>query len=134
MSDQNNRQDHPTRRLPVRPNLDQLKHQAKDLLRAIRRGEPKAIEEFKAFHPKPIPVEEEGRVSASVAGETPAVSVDAVPVETAVVSERVKLADAQLALARSYEAQSWARLVQCCKLIDAIWRDDIDAVRELVVK
>ena len=32
MSDQNN----PTRLLPVRPNLDQLKHQAKDLLRNIR--------------------------------------------------------------------------------------------------
>ncbi len=69
------------------------------------------------------------------AGETPdAVRVDAVAVERAAVSGKVKLADAQLALARSYEAQSWARLVQCCKLIDAIWRDDVDAVRELVVK
>jgi hypothetical protein len=27
-----------TRHLPVRPNLDQLKHQARDLLAAIRRG------------------------------------------------------------------------------------------------
>ena len=27
----------PVRRLPVRPNLDQLKHQAKDLLREMRR-------------------------------------------------------------------------------------------------
>jgi hypothetical protein len=86
MSDQHNRPSIPARRLPVRPNLDQLKHQAKDLLRAIRRGEPKAIEEFNAFHPKPIPVEAEGRVTASVAGETPAVSVEAVPVETAAVS------------------------------------------------
>ncbi len=69
------------------------------------------------------------------AGETPdAVRVDAVAVERAAVSGKVKLADAQLALERSYEAQSWARLVQCCKLIDAIWRDDVDAVRELVVK
>ena len=30
------------RHLPVRPNLDQLKHQAKDLLRAIKRGDPGA--------------------------------------------------------------------------------------------
>jgi len=37
-------------------------------------------------------------------------------------------------VARSYEAASWPRLVQCCKLIDAIWRDDVDAVRDLVVK
>ena len=28
----------PSRSLPVRPNLDQLKHQAKDLLRAYRAG------------------------------------------------------------------------------------------------
>lgn len=92
------------RHLPVRPNLDQLKHQAKDLLRDIRRGDPAAIEEFNQHHPKPV-----------------------APVEA-------KLADAQLALARSYQAPSWARLVQACKLIDAIWDDDVDAVRELVVK
>ena len=46
----------------------------------------------------------------------------------------IKLADAQLALARSYEAASWPRLVQCCQLIDAIWRDDVEAVRELILK
>jgi hypothetical protein len=34
------------RHLPVRPNLDQLKHQARDLLRDLRRGEANAIEEF----------------------------------------------------------------------------------------
>ena len=41
----------------------------------------------------------------------------------------MKLEDAQLALARAYEAPSWTRLVQGCDLVDAIWRDDIDAVR-----
>ena len=30
----------PDRHLPVRPNLDQLRHQAKDLLRDVRRGDP----------------------------------------------------------------------------------------------
>jgi hypothetical protein len=75
------------RHLPVRPDLDQLKHQAKDLLRDMRRGAPEA-----------------------------------------------KLADAQLALARSYGAPGWTRLVQSCRLIDAIWKDDIDAVRDLVTK
>jgi hypothetical protein len=83
------------RYLPVRPNLEQLKHQAKDLLRDIRRGDPSAIEEFNQHYPKPVPF------------------------------GQVKLADAQLALARSYQAPSWRRLVQACKLIDAIWRDDI---------
>ena len=33
------------RRLPVRPDLKQLKHQAKDLLRAVRRGDPAALAE-----------------------------------------------------------------------------------------
>ena len=93
-----------SRRLPVRPNLDQLRHQAKDLLRAIRKGDPAAIAEFKEFHPTPV---EPGRV---------------------------KLVDAQLALARSYQAPSWPRLVQACNLIDAIWRDDVESVRELILK
>src|SRR5690349_6182932 len=99
MSDQNN----PARLLPVRPDLDQLKHQAKDLLRNIRRGDADALAEFNQFHP----------------GET---------------RGEIKLADVQFALARSYGAPSWPRLVQACKLIDAIWRDDLEAVRELVVK
>ena len=93
-----------SRKLPVRPNLDQLKHQARDLLRDIRRGDPSAIQEFNKHHPKPI------------------------------APDKARLADAQLALARSYEAPSWPRLVQACKLVDAIWRDDLDSVRELVVK
>lgn len=98
MSDQN-----PTRRLPVRPRLDQLKHQAKDLLRNIRRGDTHALAEFKTFHPNHA-------------------------------KEEIKLADVQFALARSYGASSWPRLVQSCKLIEAIWRDDVEAVRELVTQ
>jgi len=94
----------PERHLPVRPDLDQLKHQAKDLLRAFRRGDPGAIHDFREFHPQSV---------------EPACA---------------RLADAQLVLARSYQAPSWPRLVQACRLIDAIWRDDVDAVRELVVK
>ena len=45
-----------------------------------------------------------------------------------------KLADAQLVLARSYGASSWSRLAQSCRLIDAIWCDDVDAVRSLVIE
>ena len=40
------------RHFPVRPNLDQLRHQAKDLLHAIRRGNPDAIIDFREHHPK----------------------------------------------------------------------------------
>jgi hypothetical protein len=93
----------PTRLLPVRPNLDQLKHQAKELLRRVRNGDAEALAELNSFHPK-APLTE------------------------------IKLADAQLTLARIYGAPSWPRMVQSCKLIDAIWRDDLEAVRELVTK
>ena len=91
-----------SRRLPVRPNLDQLKHQAKDLLKAYRAGAAQAAADFTAFHPENI---------------APA---------------KAKLADAQLALARKCHASSWTRLVQCCRLMDAIWDDDPDAVERLV--
>jgi len=94
----------PVRRLPVRPDLEQLKHQAKDLLRGIHAGEPEALSELKEFYPTPI---------------DPA---------------SVKLADAQLVLARSYEASSWTRLVQAVELADAIWRDDLGTVRDLLMK
>ena len=90
------------RELPVRPNLDQLKQQAKDLLHSIRGGDPSAVDELNHHHPEPPSPPE------------------------------AKLADAQLVLARSYQASSWPRLVQAVQLVDAIWRDDIDTVRKLV--
>ena len=90
------------RHLPVRPNLEQLRHQAKDLLKAIRQGDAAAIDELQRRHPE--------RVRPGEA----------------------KLADAQLALARSYGLPSWPRLVLACRMTDAIWRDDPETVRELV--
>jgi hypothetical protein len=96
------------RQLPVRPNLEQLKHQAKDLLRAIHAEDVSAVTELRKHHPgkKSKPVE---------------------PVE-------VKLADAQLVLARSYGLPSWPRLVTACRMTDAIWRGDVETVKELVLK
>jgi hypothetical protein len=90
------------RHLPVRPDLDQLKHQAKDLLRALRRGDPAAIAELQKHHPERV---------------EPA---------------RARLADAQFALARSHGVASWPRLVLACRMTDAICRDDVGAVRKLV--
>jgi hypothetical protein len=94
----------PDRHLPVRPDLKQLKHQAKDLLRQIRNGDAAAVEDLKAYHPR---------------------SID---------PGSAKLADAQLVLARSYQAPNWPRLVLACRLVDAIWQDDVDAVRDLMLK
>jgi hypothetical protein len=93
-----------TRDLPVRPNLDQLRHQARDLLGAITRGEPGAIDDLRSHHPRPL---------------DPAL---------------VRLADAQHVLARSYGIANWPRLVLACRMTDAISRDDLETVRTLVTR
>jgi len=92
------------RQLPVRPNLEQLRHRAKDFLRLIRQRDPAALHEFRENHPRPIE------------------------------PTAAKLADAQLVLARSYGLPSWPRLVTACHMIDAIWRGDVEKVRQLVLK
>ncbi len=92
------------RHFPVRPNLAQLKHQAKDLLGAVRQGDPAATAKLRKHHPKQI---------------EPA---------------KARLADAQFALARSYGLPSWPRLVIACRMTDAIWRGDAAAVKELVLR
>jgi hypothetical protein len=94
----------PIRRLPVRPDLEQLRRQAKELLRSIHAGDANGVAELREHHPKSI---------------NPAAA---------------KLADAQLVLARSYRASSWTRLVQAVQLTDAIWRDDPDKVGGLVTR
>jgi len=92
----------PVRRLPARPDLEQLQRQAKELLRAIHAGDASAVAELRERHPD------------------------------AVEPAAAKLADAQLTLARCYEASSWTRLVHAVRLADAIWRDDAETVRALV--
>jgi hypothetical protein len=94
----------PDRHFPVRPNLDQLKHQAKDLLRALRASDAAAFAEFQRNHPESI------------------------------APDQARLADAQLVLARAYGIASWPRLVASCRLIDAIWRDDVETIRAMVRK
>jgi ankyrin repeat protein len=96
------------RHFPVRPNLDQLKHQAKDLLHAIREGDAAAVSQLRKHHPRQ----------------------QAMPIDPATV----KLADAQIVLARSYGLPSWPRLVTACRMTEAIWRGDVEAVRGLVRK
>jgi ankyrin repeat protein len=92
------------RHLPVRPDLTQLKHQAKELLIALHAEAPEAVADLCAFHPEPL---------------EPA---------------KAKLSDAQLTLARAYGVPSWPRLVLACELIDALWRGDTQAVRGMIEK
>jgi ankyrin repeat protein len=77
----------PTRALPEKPNLDQLKKQAKELLNALRAGEPAAVEEVRAHCREEAP-------SAGPAAE----------------QESFQLSDAQLVLARAYGFDSWPKL------------------------
>jgi hypothetical protein len=94
----------PARRLPARPDLRQLKHQAKDLLRAFQHGDLSAIADFTDYHPQ--------RVHPTTA----------------------RLADAQLVLARSYDAGSWPRLVAVFQIIDAVVHERFDTLRELAAE
>jgi hypothetical protein len=73
------------RPLPLRPSLEQLKHQAKDLFAAYRRGDADARARL-------------GRWFAEAAATTGA------------TDRPVRLAQAQLAIAREYGFPSWARL------------------------
>ncbi len=92
----------PDRHVPVRPNLRQFRRQAKDLLRQIKRGNADALAEFNRHHPHAASLTE------------------------------IKLADAQFALARSYGLPNWPRLVLACEMVDAICRDKVNVVRDLV--
>src|SRR6516162_9137537 len=65
------------KRLPARPDFEQYKRQAKELLAAIRNGDSRALQRLNASHPRCID-------------------------PTAAV-----LADAQLVLAREHDCESW---------------------------
>src|SRR6516164_9500800 len=77
----------PVRRLPSNPNLDHLKYQAKDLLKEHSARTPGVAQRIREFHPR-------------FGGATDAEIFDG----------RLRLSDAQLAIAREYGFPSWARL------------------------
>jgi hypothetical protein len=69
--------------LPSEPSLQQLRHQARDLQRAVRRGDQDALAEVAGRHPA-------GRPDGAAAAQFP-------------------LSAAQLVVARRYDFTSWAR-------------------------
>ncbi|HEX5295719.1 MAG TPA: hypothetical protein VFW50_01820 [Streptosporangiaceae bacterium] len=74
--------------LPAEPSLEQLRHQARDLQRAVRQGEPDALAEVAARHP----------VSPPAAG--------------------FPLSAAQLVIARRYGFPSWKRLRRYVEVVE----------------
>ena len=77
----------PTKRLPSRPNLDQLRRQAKELLTEQRAGTLQACQRIREFHPRYAAAADDSIKAATLA-----------------------LSDGQLTIAREYGFASWARL------------------------
>lgn len=77
----------PVRRLPSSPNLDHLKHQAKDLLKEHGSHTSAVAQTIREFHP---------RFSRSTDAD--------------IFNVHLSLSDAQLTIAREYGFPSWARL------------------------
>lgn len=85
--------------LPPRPSLEMQQKRAKSLLRAALTGEPDAVERVQALHPKP---------------PSP---------------DSLKLADAQLVVARGYGFESWTALR---RKIDSLSRTPVEQFRSTV--
>jgi hypothetical protein len=77
----------PVRHLPSNPNLDHLKHQAKDLLKERTAHTPGVAQRIREFHPR------FGRAT-----------------DAEIFDAQLSLSDAQLTIAREYGFPSWARL------------------------
>lgn len=77
----------PVRSLPANPNLDHLKYQARDLLQGQRARQADAAQRLREFHPQLNAAKDEEIFAA-----------------------KLRLSDAQLAIAREYGFASWARL------------------------
>ena len=102
--------------LPSRPNLDQLKNQAKTLLKSYKSGNPDAIQRIKESHPR-----------------------FAKAAEDHIRTAKFLLSDAQLVVAREHAFPSWPRLkehveqtVLVPKLHDAARRGDLETVKRIL--
>ena len=90
----------PTRSLPPRPSLSQLKIQANELQQEHRRGRPSAAARIAAHHPR----------FKFHGGQPP----------EAVLASTLTLADAQLVIAREYGFDSWPKLKHHVGLAEAV--------------
>jgi hypothetical protein len=115
----------PTRSLPTRPNLDQLKRQAQELRRSHGEGKRAAAARIAAHHPR--------FKSRSL---------------TTILNTRVTVADAQLVIAREYGFGNWSHLKQFVatagrvakyrphprfdEAVAAIDHGDVDRLRDLL--
>jgi hypothetical protein len=89
-------------RLPVRPDLDQLLQEARELQVAVRAQDPSALKRLACQPERPKHPDD------------------------------FELADAQRIVARRCQASSWPRLVQACRLSAAIWDNDLSTAQQLI--
>ena len=107
------------RQLPADANLRQLKHQAKDLLRACRGGDTNAIRRIERSHPR-----FSGLTQAEIA------------------AARIVLADAQLVMARELGFESWPRLKEHVEspaaparsMHELVTQDNVQALEEAAAR
>lgn len=92
--------------LPSRPSIEQLKTQAKELLKALKSGEPSALQRLHENHPQ-------GLGAGNDAGK-----------------ESWSLSDAQLVIAREYGAASWPKLRERVSSILVATGDPMDLLRQ----
>ncbi|MES3033787.1 MAG: ankyrin repeat domain-containing protein [Gemmatimonadota bacterium] len=90
------------RNLPVRPVMAAIDDEVAALLRDAQAGTPRARAAFAAWH------------------------------ATVTDLSQAMIDDARLVIAKSYQAPHWTRLVEAVQLADAIWRDDLDTVTQLI--
>lgn len=101
----------PVRKLPAKPDLKQLKKQAKDLLKAFQARESNAVAEVRVHY------------------RGPASQLEA---------EKFQLSDAQLVLARAYGFDSWTKLrafvdgVTIGRFVTAVQGGDVERVRAML--
>src|SRR5579884_3432197 len=95
------------RQLPSRPNLDQLKHQARDLLNAHRAGDEETLRRIRENHPR----------FARLA-------------EADVRSVRFTLSSAQLVLAREYGFTSWTQLKDYVEKVKSQTSDPLEELKQ----
>ena len=77
----------PVRSLPLSPNLEHLKYQARDLIKSHAARDPVAAQRIREFHPRWLKAD-----------------------DAEILALHLRLSDAQLTIAREYGFRSWARL------------------------
>src|SRR5688572_3744875 len=94
--------------LPSQPNLEQLKNQAKDLLKLHKSGDPDAIKRIKESHPH-----------------------QSNAFESEIRTAKFSLSDAQFVVAREYGFPSWPKLNQHVEELTGVQRD-VEELRQAI--